>query len=130
MVLMKSFRAYTTSHGPSTSGIRCWAEGEQQRPPARRSPAPGAIRRARSAEIITRMNDLFEGELTEADLLSYNNHISTKMLENPVLEQQARTNSKEQFAPEDLRDAMMDAVVEELDSYSSIVQQVLSKSPC
>lgn len=82
--------------------------------------------KAKLAEIIAKMNDLFEGDLSEADLLSYANHISTKMLENPVLEQQAKTNSKEQFALGDFRPAMMDAIVEGLDSYSSMAQQVLS----
>ena len=81
--------------------------------------------KAKLAEIIAKMNDLFEGELSEADLLSYANHISTKMLENQVLEQQAKTNSKEQFALGDFRPAMMDAIVEGLDNYSSMAQQVL-----
>lgn len=81
--------------------------------------------KAKLAEIIAKMNDLFEGDLSEADLLSYANHISTKMLENAVLEQQAKTNSKEQFALGDFRPAMMDAIVEGLDNYSSMAQQVL-----
>ncbi|HZG68935.1 MAG TPA: hypothetical protein VEZ12_19520 [Herpetosiphonaceae bacterium] len=43
--------------------------------------------------------------------------VRDKMLENPVLEQQARSNTKEQFALGDFRKAMMGAVVAGLDSY-------------
>lgn len=82
--------------------------------------------KSRLAEIIQKLNDLFEGELSEADLLSYATHIRDKMLENPVLEQQARTNSKEQFALGDFRPAMMTAVVGGLDNYQSMAKQVLS----
>lgn len=39
--------------------------------------------------------------------------------------QQTKTNSKEQFALGDFRPAMMDAIIEKLDNYSSMAQQVL-----
>lgn len=81
--------------------------------------------RAKLAEIIQRMNDLFEGELSEADLLSYANHIRDKMLENQTLEQQAQHNTKEQFALGDFRTAMMEAVADGLESYQSMAGQVL-----
>jgi type I restriction enzyme, R subunit len=80
---------------------------------------------AKLAAIIQRMNDLFEGELSEADLLSYANHIRDKMLENPTLGEQAQHNTKEQFALGDFRTAMMDAVAEGLESYQSMAGQVL-----
>ena len=45
------------------------------------------------AEIITRVNDLFEGELTEDDRLVYvNNVIKGKLLESKNLMQQAANN--------------------------------------
>ncbi|MEN9936829.1 MAG: hypothetical protein RLZZ387_3408 [Chloroflexota bacterium] len=81
--------------------------------------------RAKLGEIIARMNDLFEGELTDADLLSYAHHIRDKMLENAILEQQAQHNSKEQFALGDFHPAMMDAIVAGLDNYQSMAKQVL-----
>jgi type I restriction enzyme, R subunit len=81
--------------------------------------------RAKLTEIIQRMNDLFEGELSEADLLSYANHIRDKMLENPTLGEQAQHNTKEQFALGDFRTAMMEAVAEGLESYQSMAGQVL-----
>jgi len=80
---------------------------------------------AKLAAIIQRMNDLFEGELSEADLLSYAHHIRDKMLENQTLEQQAQHNTKEQFALGDFRAAMMEAVADGLESYQSMAGQVL-----
>jgi type I restriction enzyme R subunit len=71
------------------------------------------------------MNSLFEGDLTDADLLNYANHIRDKMMENDLLAQQAATNSKEQFALGDFNDVMMDTVIEGLDNYQSMASQVL-----
>ena len=77
----------------------------------RRSPRPAAgrcRRRRRRAldEIIEKVNDLFEGDLTDDDKLVYvNNVIKGKLLESETLLQQAANNTKEQFAelarPED-----------------------------
>ncbi len=51
------------------------------------------------AEIIEKVNDLFEGELTDQDKLVYvNNVIKGKLLESETLRKQAANNSKEQFA--------------------------------
>jgi type I restriction enzyme R subunit len=84
--------------------------------------------RARLAEIIRKMNDLFEGELSDADLIGLMTHISERMIANPVLEQQAKNNSKEQFAMGDFPRVMMDEVVAGLDSYQSMVSQVLGNT--
>ena len=55
--------------------------------------------RAYLADIIERVNDLVEGELTDDDRLVYvNNVIKGKLLESEVLAEQAANNSKEQFA--------------------------------
>jgi type I restriction enzyme, R subunit len=80
---------------------------------------------ARLSELIAQMNSLFEGELSDADLLNYANHVRDKMLENEVLAQQAATNSKEQFALGDFHNVMMDSVIEGLDNYRSMASQVL-----
>jgi type I restriction enzyme R subunit len=46
-------------------------------------------------EIIQKVNDLFEGELTDQDKLVYvNNVIKGKLLESEVLKQQAANNTK------------------------------------
>jgi type I restriction enzyme R subunit len=83
---------------------------------------------ARLREIIQKMNELFEGELTDADQINFVNHIRDKMLENPVLAQQAAANKKDQFAASpDFHDAMMTAVVNAYDNHMSMSEQVLKK---
>ena len=82
----------------------------------------------RLREIIEKMNDLFEGELTDADQINFVNHIRDKMLENPVLAQQAAANQKDQFsASPDFHEAMMTAVVNAYDNHMSMSEQVLKK---
>ena len=79
-------------------------------------------------EIIQKMNELFEGELTDADQINFVNHIRDKMLENPVLAQQAAANQKDQFsASPDFHEAMMTAVVNAYDNHMSMSEQVLKK---
>jgi type I restriction enzyme R subunit len=77
------------------------------------------------SEIIQKLNTLFEGELSDADLLNYANHIKDKMLENEELAQQAAINTKEQFAMGDFNKVLTDAVIEGLDRYQSMASQVL-----
>ncbi len=82
--------------------------------------------KAKLAEIIQRMNDLFEGELSEADMIGLVTHISERMIANPTLAQQARHNSKEQFALGDFETVMMNEVVGGMDSYQTMITQILS----
>ncbi len=52
----------------------------------------------RLQEIISAINDLFEGEITEGDAVAYvDSVIKTKMLESDLLRSQAAANTKEQF---------------------------------
>jgi Type I restriction modification DNA specificity domain len=82
----------------------------------------------RLREIIQKMNELFEGELTDADQINFVNHIRDKMLENPVLAQQAAANQRDQFsASPDFHEAMMTAVVNAYDNHMSTSEQVLKK---
>lgn len=76
--------------------------------------------------LIRQMNDLFSGDLSDADLVTYARHISGKLLENEVLARQAATNTKEQFALGDFSGAFIDTVVGGLDSYQSMAEQVLT----
>ena len=78
------------------------------------------------AAIIARMNDLFEGELTDADLINFATYVRDKMVENPVLRQQARANSKEQFALGEFGDALTRATVATLANHGAMAGQVLS----
>ncbi|MEN8133108.1 MAG: type I restriction endonuclease subunit R, partial [Pseudomonadota bacterium] len=86
---------------------------------------PHEPEKASLAELIHQLNQLFEGELTEADLLGYANHIKGKMLENDKLAKQAATNSKEQFALGDFQKILMDNVIDGLDRYQDMASQVM-----
>ncbi|MBS0244449.1 MAG: HsdR [Proteobacteria bacterium] len=75
--------------------------------------------------LIRRMNDLFEGEVTDADKVAYAQHIAGKMMEDEVLAEQAKQNTKEQFEGGHFKSAYMDAVVDGFDNYKSMAEQVM-----
>jgi type I restriction enzyme R subunit len=78
-------------------------------------------------EIIKRVNDLFEGELTDQDKLVYvNNVIMGKLLESETLKQQATNNTKEQFANSpDLPKELLNAIMGALDAHNAMSRQAL-----
>jgi type I restriction enzyme R subunit len=80
------------------------------------------------AEIIEKVNDLFQGELTEQDKLVYvNNVLLGKLLESETLQQQAGTNTREQFANSpDLSRELTNAIMEALDAHSAMSTQALN----
>lgn len=79
------------------------------------------------AEIIERVNGLFEGQLTEGDQLGYVNNVKDKMLESDKLAEQASSNSKEQFANSpDLKKALLDAIIDALDAHTTMSSQALN----
>lgn len=79
------------------------------------------------AEIIRKVNGLFEGELSDDDQLVYvNGVLKGKLLENDTLMQQATSNSKEQFANSpDLKDALLHAIMDALDAHRTMSTQAL-----
>lgn len=79
------------------------------------------------AEIITKVNELFEGELTEDDKLIYVNHVlKGKLLESDILVQQANNNTKEQFANSpDLANELMNAIMDALSAHTALSKQAL-----
>jgi type I restriction enzyme R subunit len=83
--------------------------------------------KARLAEIITKVNDLFEGDLTEDDRLVYvNNVIKGKLLESVILVQQAANNTKEQFANSpDLSNELLNAIMDALSAHNTMSKQAL-----
>jgi type I restriction enzyme R subunit len=88
----------------------------------------GRVREPETAylsELIQKLNQLFEGELSDADLLGYAHHIKGRMLENETLAQQAAMNSKEQFALGDFQHVLMDNVIAGLDHYQAMAGQVM-----
>jgi len=80
------------------------------------------------AEIIEKVNDLFDGDLTDQDKLVYvNNVIKGKLLESETLRQQAANNTKEQFANSpDLRTELLNAIMGALDAHTSMSTQALN----
>ena len=84
--------------------------------------------RARLNEIIEKVNDLFDGELTDQDKLVYvNNVIRGKLLESTTLQQQAANNSKEQFANSpDLKSELLNAIMGALDAHNAMSTQALN----
>jgi type I restriction enzyme, R subunit len=83
--------------------------------------------RARMAEIIARVNDLFEGELTDDDQLVYvNNVIKGKLLESQELTEQAVNNTKAQFANSPtLSKELTNAIIDALAAHTTMSKQAL-----
>jgi type I restriction enzyme R subunit len=82
------------------------------------------------AEIIARVNDLFEGDLTDDDQLVYvNNVIKGKLMESEELKLQAANNTKAQFANSPtLTTEIMNAVMDALAAHSTMSKQALESS--
>ena len=80
------------------------------------------------AEIISRVNDLFDGDLSDGDQLVYvNGVIKTKLLESEALRTQAKANSKEQFsASPTLAKEMLNAIIEAYDAHETMSKQALN----
>ncbi|MEH2594949.1 type I restriction enzyme R subunit [Bradyrhizobium sp. AZCC 1577] len=83
--------------------------------------------KARLAEIIAKVNDLFEGDLTENDQLVYvNNVIKGKLLESQELVLQASNNTKAQFANSPtLSKEIMNAVMDALAAHTTMSKQAI-----
>ncbi len=81
-------------------------------------------------EIIAKVNDLFEGDLSDQDKLVYvNNVIKGKLLESRTLRQQAANNTKEQFANSpDLKTELMNAIIGALDAHTLMSTQALNSA--
>lgn len=80
------------------------------------------------AEIIEKVNDLFDGELSDQDKLVYVNHVlKGKLLESQTLQQQATNNTKEQFAGSpDLMAELQNAIIGALDAHTAMSTQALN----
>lgn len=78
------------------------------------------------SEILAKVNDLFDGELSDDDRLVYVNHVKGKLLESDILVQQASNNSKGQFdnSP-DLDSALTDAIIDAFGAYATMSKQAL-----
>jgi type I restriction enzyme R subunit len=79
------------------------------------------------SDIVAKVNDLFEGELTDDDKLVYVNHVlKGKLLESDLLVQQAMNNSKGQFANSpDLSAQLMNAIMDAFAANTAMSTQAL-----
>jgi type I restriction enzyme R subunit len=108
-------------------------KGETPKLPRIGEAGSGAVHereRAWLREIIEKVNDLFDGDLSENDKLVYvNNVIKGKLLESATLQQQAATNSKEQFANSpDLKNELMNGIMDALDAHTLMSTQALNSA--
>jgi type I restriction enzyme R subunit len=104
--------------------------GEYPKLPPLTDPGSGEVREKEKiylAEIIAKVNDLFEGELSDDDKLIYVNHVlKGKLLESDILVQQANSNTKEQFANSpDLANELMNAIMDALAAHGTMSKQAL-----
>ena len=79
------------------------------------------------AEIIAKLNDLFQGDVSNDDQLIYvNNVLKGKLLQPETLAEQAANNTKEQFSNSpDLAQAIVEAVIDAMDAHQTMSQQAL-----
>ena len=79
------------------------------------------------SEIVAKVNDLFDGELTDDDKLVYvNNVLKGKLLESEILVQQAASNTKEQFANSpDLANELLNAIMDAFAAHTTMSKQAL-----
>lgn len=121
-----------THHNLKKTGKRDLAleSGEYPKLTPFTGPGSGSIHekeKAYLAEIIAKVNDLFEGALTDDDRLVYvNNVIKGKLLESQILVKQAASNTKEQFANSpDLSSELMNAIIDAFAAHSTMSKQAL-----
>lgn len=104
-------------------------EGEAEKLKPMTDPGSGEIHEKQKmllAEIIAKVNELFQGDLTDEDKLVYVNHVKSKLLESETLKEQALNNTKEQFANSpDLTKEVMEAILNALDSYHTMSKQAV-----
>jgi len=106
-------------------------EGENSRLEPITEAGRGSVQEKQKAylsDVIKRVNELFEGDLTEQDKLVYvNNVIKGKLLESETLKQQATNNTKEQFANSpDLKAEILNAVMSALEAHTTMSTQALN----
>lgn len=123
-----------THHTLKNEGERSLQLGDERPPlPPITGLGSGAVQekeKALLAEIIAKVNDLFDGDLTDDDQLIYvNNVIKGKLLESEELRSQARNNSKTQFASSPtLSNAILDAIIDAMAAHEAMSSQALNSA--
>ncbi|MEQ1526525.1 MAG: type I restriction endonuclease [Gallionella sp.] len=123
-------RVVLTHHKLKNQGKRTLPLGVGEPLPPLTDPGSGQLQekeKARLAEIIEKVNTLFDGELSDEDKLVYVNHVlKGKLLESDILVQQANNNTKEQFSNSpDLATEIMNAVMDALSAHTTMSKQAL-----
>lgn len=120
-----------THHNLKSDGLRSLSlsgEKPKLKPPS--ETGSGGVQekeKALLAEIIAKMNDLFEGVTDNDQLVYVNNVLRGKLLENDELVLQAKNNTKEQFSSSpDLNSGLDDAIIDSHAAHASMSQQALS----
>lgn len=123
---------HLTHHALRNRGVQAMTLRDGPNPPLEPigSAGSGAVQereKAVLAAIIAKVNELFEGEVTDEDKLVYVNQvIRTKLMESSTLQQQAANNTKEQFAASpDLSRELLAAIMSALDAHSVMSTQAL-----
>lgn len=79
------------------------------------------------AEIIAVMNDLFEGDITDGDTVTYVKTLKEKLLESDSLRAQAAANTTEQFSNSpSLDEELVNAVIDAMNAHQSMSRQALN----
>jgi type I restriction enzyme R subunit len=104
--------------------------GEYPKLPPITEAGSGAVQerlRAHLSEIIQKVNDLFQGDLSDQDKLVYvNDVLKGKLMESATLQEQAINNTKQQFANSpDLKSELMKAIMGALDAHNAMSSQAL-----
>jgi len=76
-------------------------------------------------EIVSRMNDLFSGNISEADFVGALTTWKGHLMANETLAAQAKTNSEEQFAMGDFKEVLTGIVIDAQDAQNTIADQLL-----
>jgi hypothetical protein len=127
-----AFSGEVTHHSLKDQGTRQLPLGGGEAPklPPLSEAGSGSLHekeKVRLEEIIAKVNDLFEGDLTDDDQLVYvNNVIKGKLLESQELVLQASNNTKAQFANSPtLSKEIMNAVMDALVAHSTMSKQAI-----
>lgn len=76
-------------------------------------------------EIVQKMNDLFSGDISEADFIGAVTTWKGHLLANETLAAQAKNNTEEQFELGDFKEAFADIVIDAQDAQNRIADQLL-----
>jgi type I restriction enzyme R subunit len=90
----------------------------------------GTVREKQKAyltEIISKLNEIYGTDTTDGDQLSHATTLNEKVLESTVLQKQATSNSKEQFANSpDLTSEIMNAIIDAMDVQADLSTKALN----